>query len=289
MYRKFYLKNGIGNTFTLTDKNFKCFLNNPQGLGFIKTVNGYQLGNVTKITSSVYDFPTISGEILFYDELGVAYQNYFDFINFISLEPIQLFYTPPNTLTPYYCNIEIIQGDKSEYGTNGILTVPISMQMTSRWYHSSENIIEVKKVYTEDGKHYELERPYHYANTSFSSIEIVNNGSENTGMIFEIDGNVTNPQWSISQSGVAYGSCKINGTYDYVRVNSRDGEQSIYLEKNGSAIANPSVYQDLTITGGVLTFIKLKTGTSICSFTCGNIESFDGVLKIKYFNTFISV
>lgn len=289
MYRKFYLKNGVGNTFTLTDKNFNYFMQDPQGLGFQKTVNGYTLGNVTKVTSSSYNFMTISGELLFYSERENAYQEYFNFVNFISFEPLQLFYLPPNTLTPYYCDIELTQADKSEYNKDGMLHVPLSMQMTSRWLSSEETVIELSKSFVGDGKHYDLERPYYYAGNSLSNVEITNTGSEDIGMIIELNGDITNPQWTFTQNSVVYGSCKINGTYDYVKVNSQDGEQSIYLENDGSIIANPTVYQDLSITGGVLTFIKLKTGTSIFSFTSGNIDDFNGTIKIRFSNSFVSV
>ena len=289
MYRKFYLKNSVGNTFALTDKNFNHFMQDPQGLGFQKTVNGYTLGNVTKVTSSSYDFMTISGELLFYDDRETAYQKYFDFVSFISLEPLQLFYLPPNTLIPYYCNIELTQADKSEYNKDNILHVPLSMQMTSRWLSSEETIIELSKAFIGSGKYYDLERPYYYAKNSLTNVEIINNGSEEIGMIIEIDGDITNPQWTFAQNNVVYGSCKINGSYDYVKVNSRDGEQDIYLENDGSIVANPTVYQDLSISGGVLTFIKLKTGTSVFSFTSGNIDEFSGTIRIRFFNSYVSV
>ena len=289
MYRQFYIENGLGDKYYLTNKNFKHFLSDPQGLGFQKTVNGYTLGNVTKVTSSSYNFMTISGELLFYSERENAYQEYFNFVNFISFEPLQLFYLPPNTLTPYYCDIELTQADKSEYNKDGMLHVPLSMQMTSRWLSSEETVIELSKTLIGDGKHYDLERPYYYAGNSLSEVSITNTGSEEIGMIIEIDGDITNPQWTFTQNSVVYGSCKINGTYDYVKVNSQDGEQNIYLENDGSIIANPTVYQDLSISGGVLTFIKLKTGTSIFSFTSGNIDDFNGTIKIRFSNSYVSV
>ena len=87
-----------------------------------------------------------------------------------------------------------------------------------------------------------------------------------------------------------YGTCKIDGTYSYVRVDSRDGRQSIYLEKDGVAVTNPTIYQDLTITdGGVLTFIKAKSGISIFSFICDGIDTFDGTVRISFSDSYISV
>lgn len=289
MYRKLWLKNGVGNEFTFTEKNAKQFLSTLEGLGFAKTIDGYTLGNVTKVTSSSYTFPNVTGELLFYADVQDAYQDYFNFVKFISLEPLQLYYLPPNTLNPYYCSCELIQVQKGEYGIDGIMRVPVSFQCTSHWLNSNETAIVLTNEPVGTGKYYDLERPYYYAGTTLQNISLTNNGSDAVGMIVEIVGDVTNPQYTLTQNSQVYGSCKINGSYDYVKVNSKDGEQSIYLELDGSAITNPAVYQDLSISGGVLTFIKLKTGTSTMAFTCGNIDTFNGTLKIRYSGSFVSV
>lgn len=288
MYRKFYIVNSTGAKYTLTEQNFKSFLNEPNGLGFQKTVNGYTIGNAMKVTSSNYNFMTIGGDVLFYDSREQAYQDYFDFIKFIALTPLKFYYEPPNTHTSYFCDCEITQLDKTEY-SEGCLTCPIQIMMTSHWQDSNVTVIEVQNELTGEGKFYELERPYYYGGTTLSNIVINNNGSDEVGFTIEVEGEVTNPQWTISQNGEVYGSAKINGTYDKVKVVSIDGENEISLERNGSVITNPASFQDLSITGGVLTFIKLKTGTSTMVFTCGNIATFTGVVRISFSNAYISV
>lgn len=288
MYRKFWLTNNNGDTFTFTDLNSKFFFNNPQGLGFSKSVDGVSLGNVMKVLSTEYNLLTISGSLLFYDIREKAYQDYFDFVKFISYTPIKLHYLPPNTLNSYYCDIEVIQADKSEYSIQGYLEIPLQLLMTSHWQDDEERIIEARNV-VNDGKHYDLERPYYYGANDLENISLTNNGNDVVGFIVEIDGEVVNPQWTIYQDGEIYGSCKLNGTFDKVIVNSRDGENEIYLENGGSVITNANTYQDLSITGGILTFCKLKTGTSKMVFTSGNIGTFDGVVRVHLRNSYISV
>jgi len=289
MYRKLWLKNGKGQEYAFTEKNSKKFLSTLQGLGFSKSIDGYTLGNVTKITSSAYNFQTISGELDFYAQTDNAYEDYFNFVKFISLEPLKLYYLPPNTLNPYYCDVQLVQAEKGEVGIDGVMRVPISFQATSHWQDSNETIIEMENELVGIGKHYDLERPYFYAGYSLANIPITNNSSDDVGMIVEVEGDVTNPQWTLTQNDEVYGTCKLNGSFDRVIVNSRDGEQTIYLEKDDSVLTNPASYQDLSITGGVLTFVKLKTGQSTMSFTCGNIDTFDGTVKISYKGSYVSV
>lgn len=287
MYRKFYLENNKGNIFTFTKESIKSFFNEPQGLGFQKNISGYTLGNKSIILTSSYNFPTITGSLLFYNSREQAYQDYFDFVSFISFEPIKLYYLPPNTIHPYFCDVEIIQGDKSEY-KNGMLEIPLQLQMTSHWQDADETIIETENA-TNDGKYYDLERDYFYGANGLDNIELSNTGNDEVGFIVEVIGNVVNPQWTIYQNNEVVGSCKINGTYDYVKVNSRDGEQEIYLENNGSVVVNPATYQDLSISGGILTFCRLKVGQAKMVFTAGNIATFTGSVKVHLRNSYISV
>lgn len=289
MYRKLWLVNGNGEQFTFTEQNSKAFLNNISGMGFSKTINTTSYGNALKVNSSSYSFMQIGGEILFYDKVNKAYEDYFNFIKFISLEPLKLFYLPPNTLTPYFCDVELLTANKGEYNTNGTLSVPVSLQTKTHWLTSEKTEIVLTNGIVGVGKHYDLTRDYYYVGTNLSGYEITNNGSDEIGIEVLIEGDVTNPIWSLSQNGETYGTCKITGSYDVVRVNSVDSEEEIYLELDGSTIANPSRYQDLSISGGVLTFIKLKTGTSTFAFSCGNIESFTGTVTIKFNQSYISV
>ena len=269
MARQFYLENGLGKKYELTNKNFKQFLNEPEGLGFSKNLNVLRIGNDELITDEQYSMPSISGEVLFYDNLENAYQDYLEFINFVRYSPLKLYYLPPNMLFPYYIECSITQVDKSEYQREGYLSCPVTFYGYTLWQNSQESNLVVSNSENKDGKYYELIRPYHYAGNSLNSIEINNTGDVPIGFVFEVMGSVTNPRLIASQNGIVYGQLKLNGTFDYIRVDSNDLTESIYLENNGTVITNPLSYQDLSIADGVsdITFFKLKIGESKLSFS----------------------
>lgn len=291
MIRQFYIENSLGNKYYLTNKNFKHFLNEPNGLGFTKNLTVLRLGNDELITDEQFSMPSISGTILFYDDVGKAYQDYLEFINFIRYAPIKLYYLPPNLLFPYYIECSITQVDKSEYTKNGYLSCPITFYGYTLWQNSQESSLVVNNNENADGKHYELIRPYHYAGNFLSSIIINNTGDVPIGFVLEVVGSVTNPRLIATQDGETYGQLKLNGTFDYVRVDSNDLTESIYLENNEAIITNPLSYQDLSIADGIstLTFFKLKVGESRLSFSCDKISSFEGNVNFKWKDKKVSV
>lgn len=291
MARQFYLENGLGKKYELTNKNFKQFLNEPEGLGFSKNLNVLRIGNVELITDEQYSMPSISGEVLFYDNLENAYQDYLEFINFVRYSPLKLYYLPPNMLFPYYIECSITQVDKSEYQRVGYLSCPVTFYGYTLWQNSQESNLVVSNSENKDGKYYELIRPYHYAGNSLNSIEINNTGDVPIGFVFEVVGSVTNPRLIASQNGIVYGQLKLNGTFDYIMVDSNDLTESIYLENNGTVITNPLSYQDLSIADGVsdITFFKLKIGESKLSFSCDKISSFEGNVSFKWKDKKVSI
>lgn len=291
-YRKFWIINSLGNKYELTNKNHKVFLNVPQGFGLSRSFTSLKVGNSELVTSQMFNLTDITGELLFYSESnGSKYQDYQDFIQFIKYKPLEFHYKTPNILTSYYCDVLLTSLSKGEVGRDGILRVPIVMHRLTEWLDASDYSITISNEQIEDGKYYPLIRPYHYAGTDLSNTPINNNGTDDVGFIIEINGEVQNPQFTLTQFGEQYGICKINGTYDYVMIDSVERTESIYLERNGSVITNPEQYQDFTIRNGsaYLTWTKLRVGETIFSFTSGNIDTFDGAVTIRFKNSWASV
>lgn len=284
MVRQFYIENSLGKKYELTNRNFKTFLDSPQGLGYVKNLTTLRLGNQELTTNEQLSMPSVSGTLMFYDKLGNAYQDYIDFIQFARYTPLKLYYQPPNLLSPYYIDCEIVQLDKGEYQREGYLSCAVVFYGTSLWKNSQSYVYEISKVNGEGGKYYDLVRPYYYAGNSLNSIVINNNGDVPVGFTFEINGSVTNPRLTAVQNDVTYGLLKLNGTFDYCKIDSNDTMQSIYLENEDSVIANPLSYQDLSIADGVanITFFKLKAGQSDISFSCDKISAFDGTIKFTW-------
>lgn len=290
-YRKFWLINALGNRYDFTDKNSKVFLNAPNGFGLNRSFTSLKVGNSELVTSQQFNLTDITGELLFYaNSNGTKYQDYQDFIQFVKYKPLEFHYQTPNQLTSYYCDVLLTQLQKGEVGTDGILTVPIVMHRLTEWLDDTDYSITLTNTASGEGKYYELIRPYHYAGTDLSNTPINNNGTDDVGFIIEVNGECQNIQFSLTQRGEQYGICKINGTYDYIMLDSVERTESIYLERNGSAITNPEQYQDFTIRNGAsyLTWCKFRVGETILNITMGNIDTFDGNIVIRFKNSYVS-
>lgn len=279
--RKFWFVNANNVQYNLTDVEIKTFLSNPIGLGFQKELTIDRLGNQAKISSNVAVMPQPSGELLFYKDANAGvYGDYYAFIQFAKLKPLRFYYQTPNSFEAFYIDCEILSLDKSEISNDGILRCPITIQGLSFWKNANEHILKVEEV-VEGGKIYPFVYPYTYEGNSFAHIDLQNNGTLDCGFTFEINDEITNPVLSLFQNDIKYGEIRIDGTYDKIVVDTRDSQQYIYLEHNGSAIANPTSKFILTGNGEYATpFPKLKEGQNVLTFSFGGI--FTKAVYIKW-------
>lgn len=294
-YRVFYLMNKDDEKFELTNVEFNQFLNNPNGLGFSKTYSTLRLGDSDVVTSEQFNLMIVKGDVLFYgDNNPDIYQSYFNLIKYLSKAPIRLYYLPPNALEPYFSYVNVIQLDKSEINEDdGMLSCPIQLKMTSFWQTADTNEEDVYPD-TGVGKFYPLVRKanegYYYGGSALNNVQIFNDGTLETGLIIEIIGECEDPQINFYQDGEQYGVCKLNGTFDYVKVNSIDTEEDLELQYQGSDLANPMSYQDLSIGNPnnlYVTFVKLKAGETTLTVTFGS--SFTGHVKFTWRDMYVSV
>lgn len=290
--RKFWLINSLGNRYDFTDENTNVFLADPEGLGFQRSYTSLVVGNSELVTSQQFKLTDFSGTLMFYNGTnGSKYQGYSDFIKFAKFKPLELHYLTPNDLNSYHCDVLFIQADKTEVDENGALSVPVTFHRLTEWLTDENRVYALNNDPMGDGKKYDLTYNYSYSGTNLQDFVLTNNGTDDVGFVITVEGDVTNMQFSLSQNGETYGICKINGSYDFVQIDSVERTESIYLELNGSAITNPEQYQDFTIRNGAsyLTWLKLKVGESHFAFTCGNIETFDGTVTISFKESYVSV
>ena len=269
-FRTFSLKNGKNQTLALADQSTRIFLNNPQGLGLSQTVNVTQFGNVLK-SDSVLQFPTITGEILFWaDENKNIYKGYNDFVEFLSYTPLSLSYTIP-TPTPatYSIDVELTSLAKSQTAQDGAMRCSFNLTGLSRWKGSEVTVTG-----------------------STSSYSLTNGGHLPVGFWIQIVGtNIVNPYITLTKDGDMYGEAKFLDTtgFNKVTVDSNDGQQSVELEQGGSVLPNPLGFQDLSISNGSIyvTFVRLARGTSTLAIgmDSGSITS----VSIKFTPLFASV
>ncbi len=292
--RNFWLTNADDNRFLLKGENIQntiSFLNSPNGLGYSVDISTVKLGNTDMILSEVYNLGNVGGDVLFIGETREVYQQYQDFLSFLSRKPITLHYLPPNTNDSYQCLVRVVVLEKTEVShEDGIMHCPIQLYRQGMWYNDTPNILDASNEISE-GKTYPLTRPYSYGAVSLENIQLVNSGMTDTSIKVEIFGNCTDPSWTLyDDENIQYGACKILGTYDYVRVDSDDLNEEIYLERGGSVIANAINYQDLTVGSPqsvFVTFLKLNPGTSTLRFDLS--DEFSGYVRITWRNAYVSV
>ena len=274
LYRRFWLINGDGERWDLTDKEFKSFLNNPTGLGFRKTIEVTRYGEKANKNNEVYDFPQPSGELLFYDTYNsTRYDKYNKFIRFLMSQPITLYYMIPVSYISGIANIftlncDVTEVQKTESKTDHILTSSIVFNGLGFYEGDEISVNGTTDTYT-----------------------LTNEGDFPVGFEITVEGSLTKPYITLSQDGELYGEAKFVGTQSYnsLYVNSNDGEQNIILQQGGSVIPNPLSYQDLSISNGSIyvTFVKLAKGVSELSIgvESGSISN----VNIKYSPKYRSV
>ena len=251
-YRVFWMINSKGERWDFTDREFKSFLNNPQGLGFSKTFSVNRYGNVQNLTDITDNFPQPNGEVLFYDSSNsTRYDKYNSFVKFLSYEPITLYYKIPVSYysrIPNTYSIECVVGTltKTESKTDNILNCSITFNALS--FYKGEEVVINGAI----------------AGTGYFHVK--NDGDFPVGFEIMATGSVSNPVVTLKQDDELYGEAKfIDATaFSKVYINSNDGEQNVILEQGGSAVPNPMSYQDLSISNGSIyvTFIKLARGES---------------------------
>lgn len=287
--RDFWLKNSKGDEYSLLNKEHFLYL--PTGLGFQKSYTATKLGNSELITDETFKMIDVQGEVLFNGSTNeFKYQGYDDFIDFIKYKPLELHYKTPNKVYGWYADIVIVGGEKSEIGEDGLLHCPITIHRNTQWKNDNITVLSFTNESEGGGKHYDYTYPYHYAGSSLNDMSpIVNNGTEDCPLIFEIicaEGTtVENPYFTLYQNEVPYGKIKLNGEFSYVRINSDELEESIYLEdEDGTPIAMPMNAQDFASFDGdtYFTWLKLKVGENKATFTAGNIDTFDGEIRLSY-------
>lgn len=292
-YRKFRLLNGNGDYYDLTEKNKKVFANDPQGLGYSKTLSILRLGDESNVTYRLFDLNTISFEILFYDSTNASkYAQYNEFVTFLSYKPLYLLYQRPHSFDWYRRRIEPLGLSKTEVSReDSMLHCNFEVQCLSFWEDNKLNYIQTDNTGLEGGKVYPIEYPIIYGQDSISNLNLTAVGLLDSPIAITINGTVTDPQYILYDNNNAiYGRGKFIGTFDKVFVDSHEADQKIELIRNGTILDNPMGYQDLTIGSPneiYVTFLKLKAGKSKISFIVD--ENFTGSVRVEWRNRYVTV
>ena len=291
--RKFWLINGEGNRFDLTD--FKsAFLNEPNGFGSTNTIAVTRLGNSQKLSSVIDNFDPFGGEILFQnsEDNAQSYDSYTSFIQFISILPLYFHYqTPAMSNENYYREVVLNSIEKGEvdYETN-LLRCNVQFTPLTLWKNDTTTIVAASSK-KDAGKKYVLNRQYAYTSSGYEDIILYNKSPSCVPLEIEINGRCVNPSFTLYDSlGNVYGVCRLIGKFDYVYINSDDRYEEIKLSLDGAWLNNAANYQDFTVgipNQAYLTFCYLNPGTSGMKFSFA--DEFDGEVRIKWRDEYATI
>lgn len=274
MVREFYIENGLGQRFSMMDIEKCCFLSSPTGLGYSNDIQFIQIEN-----DFIEDFKRIaqgqiSGELIFkkYDNL----KNFIDFIE--GSEDLKLVYRIPleNETIEYYKDIDVSTVEKGEFGTDGVLRIPITFMSKSLWYEAKEVVYNIDSVTNE----LRWDFNWNSAFTSYDNRNIIfeNKGHTSAPFKLEINGEVISPKITIFENENEVGrldltGLKINSEEKFI-YNTKDTKQQIYKEgktgkENLFSFLNPNF----------INFYKLRKGVSKVRLEADN-EITNGKLTI---------
>lgn len=197
--REFKLLNADGFEWDLMRED--AFFHAPDGLGFSRSVSTVQVGGSFLEISDSLDQKKPSGEMVF-----KGYEQYQEFISFISKTPLVLLYKPLNKWYRLQCKVDSL--GKTEKGINRLIC-PISFLGLSTWYE----LLNAQQTIPEEGagKIFPHTYPYKYADTTVATTEI-DNGNHSSPVIIQIFGPVINPYWTLMQQEKVISSGRVDVT-----------------------------------------------------------------------------
>lgn len=274
--RQFALQNGQGEIYKLTSKLSNIFLNDPNGLGFRKSIKTFRLGNAEIVGEETLTLPTPSGELVFLDNgISKKYEDYYDFVRFVSKKPITFWYRTPNTTSnnTFHIPVEIMSLDKSEIKEDGVLRVPFSTYGLNFW--------QITQTSFENSGH---------------EVEVYSDSDFNVGVkiIVSLEDNLpfNNPKIIFKQNDEVYGAIAIfKDNITKLEIDTRDKKQTLTLYEGEDIIPNPFAYIDFSFASEdkEFPFPKLKQGYTTIAFNYDNESEANKTYIIEFDKEYVSV
>ena len=267
--REFKLINEKGQTYSLMDIKNYALLTEPDGLGYSYSTSYTKVGEVFINNIKEQEQVQITGICNF-----LYYENYTNLVNFIeSSESLRLSYKIPlkdGSQIEYFKNIEIQSLGKTEKDENGILSCPISFDMTSLWYEQKEYTYDMS---AEDNEvRWDFRWGSRFANYNSRKLEFNNTGHTLAPIYLEIDGAVTNPEIIVTDSnGTTLFNLLINITiaqYEKFIYSSVDGDIKILKQNVDGTYENLFKQDYIDIENNNI--FKLPLGTSNITIQADN-------------------
>ena len=287
--RTFTLVNGNMQTCSITEK--ELFFHEPTGLGFERSDTYRQVGDRWVRVNRKRKQKTITGSVAL---LGAdPYLSYYNFVQFLQIEPLVLLYRPNNEASPdhpsgvtYRINVDATKLEKGEMERDGYLDCSITFTPTTPWYKYVA--ISNGTIDSADTLKWGIEWGIDWGPLDEYARGIKAEGAMPSPSRLTIYGPVVNPHWTHYVNGIKFEEGKLAKTITSDQYIVVDSTVDPYLIKLYNSIDNSEVedlykYSDFTTKR----FITLQNGSNIVSVTDDN--SADPTVKLEAFIYYESV
>lgn len=279
MLREFYLENAHGERLNLNRFDFE-FLHTVKGLGYEKTLKVKQIGSHFEIVNTAKDMQSIPASVHF--TAPNAYEKYFDFVQFCSVEPLTLIYNPEkfvqtlndDTIAGYRRKCILTKIEKSGYTHGyGEMSCPVTFSCLTPWY--SEVSVQTTASEAAETKVYNnYTFPISFSSVKTNTVEIISDSNIDTGSpcTLKIYGPITNPAWTLYVENKEAATGSVTATIPdghYLVVDTINGRTIKHYDGADNLVGD--LYQQANFNE--VRFLMLKNGKNRITVTSQGGES----------------
>ena len=255
-FRQFRLLNAAGAVYDLCDT---ChFFASPDGLGFVRSFSTLQTGSAFVAAGNDLQQQTVTGEMVF-----DGYDEYSDFVAFITGTELTLAYQPAHSENWYYRTCKVTSLKKTEVSSaTGRLHCNVDFLCFSQWYEPV--IVENSLPELDENSLFPLTFPFTFEDRNINEIVIQNNSAERAPCKIAIAGACSNPRWELRANGVLVADGKVGISLlsgEWLIVDANVESMRIVKSVNG---VETDVYQHSDFSTD--RFIYAPSGKSVLSF-----------------------
>ena len=254
--RKFYIINGVGETFALNSHR-TAFLQKVTGLGWVQQTTYIKTGNAWIRDHGEDEQSAIAGELVFTAAGSNPYKKYADFNYWIrrSKDLVLVYETVAGT---YYKDVDYISIAKEEISEGNNLICPVTFAAKSLWYKNDAENFAVN--FSDTTSRFPLKFPVMFHDYSNGHVVVENDGSVDAGFTVEFMGPIVNPSIRLNtESGSKYFAVEAEAkSGESISYSSRDKEIYVFLKKADGTETN--LFSCIELDND--NFFKIPVGTS---------------------------
>ena len=214
--RKFYLENSIGERKPLNGE-IGIYFQNPAGLGMVLNPSfaDNKRGFFVKVSGDIEPQGEIVGDLVFFRN-GDPYENYRDFINWISQGYDLHFVYKPYGTAEFYRTVDVNRITKTEKQSLNTLSSPVSFACLTPWFSLTPSATAISPALSAY-KRYPYTYPYVYpAARQNSAVQVSAIGHLPAAYTLQYTGLLINPTIKLMGVGsrITYGECDISATVE---------------------------------------------------------------------------